>query len=53
MNNDKSEQLAKAIGYFSGTVVGILLRISLLVLGVYASLLILEWLGFISTGVLL
>lgn len=53
MNNDKAEQLAKAMGYFLGTLVGISIRISLLVLGVYASLLVLEWLGFISTGVLL
>lgn len=53
MNNEKQEQLSKALGYFLGAAFGISLRISLLVLGVYASLLVLEWLGFISTGVLL
>lgn len=53
MSEDKQELLAKAMGYLLGAIVGISLRISLLVLGVYASLLVLEWLGFISTEVLL
>ena len=53
MNKEKQEQLAKALGYLLGAAIGMSVRVSLAVGIVYVSLLLLEWIGFISTGVLL